>query len=102
MCPRMVAPHSPTIVLFEPTVRPPVPVSIVPVTWTTAGLEPATAVFSAESVLTVTVGPAAPPVVPPETVAQPTSSLGAGGVVQSEPPPLLELLLELLLEPLLE
>jgi hypothetical protein len=44
-------------------------------------------------VFTVTVGPAAPPVVPPETVAQPMSALGVGGVVQFELPLLLEVLL---------
>src|SRR5215472_4348482 len=99
MCPRMVAPHSPTIVLFEPTVRPPVPVSIVPVTWTTAGLEPATAVFSAESVLTVTVGPASRPFLRQGRCAQPRSSLFVGRSVYADPPPPREPLLELLLEP---
>ncbi len=76
---------TPTIVLSEVTsCIGPGSVSI-PCTWMTRGPDCAIADRNADAVVTVTVGPPAPPVVPfwPQalTDAQPSATLGAGGLV---------------------
>src|SRR5262249_14843377 len=51
-------------------------------TWMTVGVVPRAAAVSSASVVTMTVGPPSPPMVPPITVAQPMSWLGGGGTSQ--------------------
>src|SRR6201995_1244657 len=60
------------MVLLEPTFTVPV---IVPLTMTMAFPVPATALFKAESDVTVVVDPPWPPVVPPPCEAQPSRAL---------------------------
>src|SRR3954470_20903332 len=77
-------PHTPTSVLFEPTLIDPV---IEPLIQTTAALVPLMAAFRSASVVTVLGAALPPPVVPPDWAAQPTSALGSGGDAQPLAPP---------------
>src|SRR5579871_2598916 len=96
MYPWIFAPHRPMSVLFEPMVTLP---SMVPLIRVIFASVPLSAVFRSLSDETVVVEPPSPPVVfdtpLPDTLAQPTSGLGSGGVLQlpellppvPEPPP---------------
>src|SRR5262245_11789316 len=82
MCPWISAPHSPTMVLFDPMRID--PFGSTPVTSMTAAPVPPAAELSAATVDTIVGVAVPPPVVLPETVAHPTSALAAGGVAQFE------------------
>src|SRR5438477_9038993 len=83
-CPWISAPHTPTMVLFDPTRT--LPADRAPLTTTTAASVPPTAVANAASVVTIVDAALPPPMVPPDIAAQPTTA-SAGGIAHAPEPP---------------